>query len=69
MLLTSRGLYVPVPNVGGLALAAAAVVVIAAIALPVWLGRTSRLGQPLGERFTIQLSGVAAALALSLIHI
>ncbi|WP_292421403.1 ABC transporter permease subunit [Mesorhizobium sp.] len=63
MLLTSRGLYVPVPNVNGAALIAAAVAVIAAIALPVWLGRTSRLNQPLGERTGIQLAGAALALA------
>jgi general L-amino acid transport system permease protein len=36
--------------------------VIAAIALPVWLGRTSRLSQPVGERSAIQLAGAAAAL-------
>ncbi|CDX19434.1 amino-acid transporter subunit; membrane component of ABC superfamily [Mesorhizobium sp. SOD10] len=63
MLLTSRGLYVPIPNVGGAALAAAMLAVIAAIALPVWLGRTPRLNQPFGERSTIQLAGAAAALA------
>ncbi|MDX8497839.1 ABC transporter permease subunit [Mesorhizobium sp. VK4C] len=67
MLLTSRGLYVPVPNVGGPALAATAVAVIAAIALPVWLGRTSRLSQPVGERLGVQLAGVAAALACAVI--
>ncbi|MDX8513075.1 ABC transporter permease subunit [Mesorhizobium captivum] len=67
MLLTSRGLYVPVPNVGGLALAATTVAVIAAIALPVWLGRTSRLSQPVGERLGVQLAGVAAALACAVI--
>ncbi|CDX35594.1 amino-acid transporter subunit; membrane component of ABC superfamily [Mesorhizobium plurifarium] len=63
MLLTSRGLYVPVPNVGGAALAAAMLAVIAAVALPVWLGRTSRLSQPLGERLGIQLTAAATALA------
>lgn len=63
MLLTSRGLYVPVPNVGGVAMALAALAVIAAIALPVWLGRTSHLSQPLGERSAIQLTGAAVALA------
>ncbi|MDG4874082.1 ABC transporter permease subunit [Mesorhizobium sp. WSM4935] len=63
MLLTSRGLYVPIPNVGGTALAAAMLAVIAAIALPVWLGRTPRLNQPFGERSIIQLAGAAAALA------
>lgn len=63
MLLTSRGLYVPTPNVGGAALIAAAVAVIAAIALPLWLGRTSRLSQPLGERLGIQLTAAATAFA------
>ncbi|RWA74133.1 ABC transporter permease subunit [Mesorhizobium sp.] len=67
MLLTSRGLYVPVPNVGGAALAAAILAVIAAIALPVWLGRTSRLSRPLGERLGVQFAGVAAALACAFI--
>jgi His/Glu/Gln/Arg/opine family amino acid ABC transporter permease subunit len=61
-LLTSRGLYVPVPNVGAVAMALAILAVIAAIALPVWLGRTSRLSQPVGERSAIQLAGAAAAL-------
>ncbi|TPI63022.1 ABC transporter permease subunit [Mesorhizobium sp. B3-1-3] len=63
MLLTSRGLYLPIPNVGAIAFAAAILAVIAAIALPVWLGRTSRLGQPFGERLGIQLAAAAAALA------
>ncbi|MDX8441344.1 ABC transporter permease subunit [Mesorhizobium australafricanum] len=63
ILLTSRGLYVPVPNVGAMALAAAILAVIGAIALPVWLGRTSRLSQPLGERLGIQLTAAATALA------
>ncbi|AZO29115.1 His/Glu/Gln/Arg/opine family amino acid ABC transporter permease subunit [Mesorhizobium shonense] len=67
MLLTSRGLYVPVPNVGGAALAAAILAVIAAIALPVWLGRTSRLSRPVGERLGVQFAGVAAALACAVI--
>lgn len=63
MLLTSRGFYVPIPNVGGVAFAAAILAVIAAIALPLWLGRTSRLSQPLGERLGIQLTAAATALA------
>src|SRR4029079_94099 len=36
---------------------------IAAVALPVWLGRTSHLSQPVGERLIIQLAGTAAALS------
>ncbi|TPI48079.1 ABC transporter permease subunit [Mesorhizobium sp. B2-9-1] len=67
LLLTSRGLYVPAPNVGGVAMALATSAVIAAIALPVWLGRTSRLSQPFGQRATIQLAGAAAALACAAI--
>ncbi|UCI27596.1 ABC transporter permease subunit [Mesorhizobium sp. B2-8-5] len=63
MLLTSRGLYLPIPNVGAIAFAAAILAVIAAIALPVWLGRTSRLGRPFGERLGIQLAAAATALA------
>ncbi|MDX8541489.1 MULTISPECIES: ABC transporter permease subunit [Mesorhizobium] len=62
-LLTSRGLYMPIPNVGGLAMALATLAVIGAIALPVWLGRTSRLSQPVGERSAVQLGGAAAALS------
>ncbi|RWI89985.1 MAG: ABC transporter permease subunit [Mesorhizobium sp.] len=67
MLLTSRGLYVPVPNVGGIAFAAAILALIAAIALPVWLGRTSRLSRPFGERRGIQLTAAATALATAAI--
>ncbi|RAZ78711.1 ABC transporter permease subunit [Mesorhizobium atlanticum] len=62
MFLTSRGLYVPFPNVGGIAFAAAILAVIAAIALPIWIGRTSRLSQPFGERLGIQLAAAATAL-------
>lgn len=67
MLLTSRGLYLPFPNVGGVAMAMAILAVIAAVVLPVWLGRTSRLSQPVGERRTIQLAGTAAALACAVL--
>ncbi|MBN9220297.1 MAG: ABC transporter permease subunit [Mesorhizobium sp.] len=63
VLLTSRGIYIPAPNVGGAAMLAAAMAVIAAIALVLWLGRTSRLGRPVGERLGVQLAGGAAALA------
>jgi len=66
-LLTSRGLYIPFPNVGGVAMALAILAVIAAIALPAWLGRTSRLSQPIGQRSAIQLAAAAAALAVAAI--
>lgn len=61
--LTSRGLYMPMPNVSPAALAAAVVAVLAAIVLPLWLGRTSRIERPLGERLPLQLAAAAAALA------
>lgn len=66
-LLTSRGLYIPIPNVGGVAMALAILAVIVAIALPIWLGRTSRLSQPVGERSVVQLAGAAVALAFAVI--
>ncbi|RVB01775.1 ABC transporter permease subunit, partial [Mesorhizobium sp. M7A.F.Ca.CA.004.07.1.1] len=46
---------------------AATLAVIAAIALPIWLGRTSRLSLPVGQRGGIQLAGTAAALACAAI--
>ena len=61
--LTSRGLYIPVPNVAGPAFAGAVLAVIAVIALPIWIGRTPRLGRPMGERLSLQLTAMAAALA------
>jgi len=61
--LTSRGLYVPVLNVSGATLAMAALALIAAVVLPVWLGRTSRLARPLGQRRSLQLAAAAMALA------
>lgn len=66
-LLSSRGLYVPVPNVSNAALAVATLAVSAAIALPIWLGNTARLSQPIGQRRTIQLASAAVALALATI--
>lgn len=61
--LTSRGLYVPVPNVSGVTLAMAALALIAAVVLPVWLGRTPRLARPLGQRRSLRLAAAAMALA------
>ncbi|RJT40604.1 ABC transporter permease subunit [Mesorhizobium waimense] len=69
MLLTSRGLYLPAPNVGGLALLAASLAVVAAIVLPIWLGRTSLLSRPLGQRFSVQLAAVAAALVCAVLFL
>ncbi|MFD2057034.1 ABC transporter permease subunit [Mesorhizobium calcicola] len=66
-LLTSRGLYIPFPNVDGVAMALAILAVMAAIVLPAWLGRTSHLSQPIGQRSSIQLATAAAALAVAAI--
>jgi His/Glu/Gln/Arg/opine family amino acid ABC transporter permease subunit len=62
-LLTSRGLYVPFPNVGGVTMALALFALLAAIALPLWPGSTSRLSQAIGQRRGIQFATAAAALA------
>ena len=67
ILLTSRGLYVPVPNVDNLALVASAFALILAVVLPIWLGRTARLSRPVGERLGIQVVGAAAALVCTAI--
>ncbi len=61
--LSNRGLYAPVPNVAGPVFTGAILSVIASIALPIWIGRTTRLSQPMGERLTLQLAAAAAALA------
>lgn len=66
VLLSNRGLYVPVPNVGSLALLAIAVAIAAALVLPIWLGRTSRLDIPLEKRRPLQLGGTALALLCAL---
>lgn len=65
--LTSRGLYVPVPNVAPWALAAGAVAVLAAIVLPIWLGRTQRIDRPLQARLSLQVGAAVAALACALL--
>jgi His/Glu/Gln/Arg/opine family amino acid ABC transporter permease subunit len=65
--LTSRGFYVPVPNVSAPALLGAALAVIGAIALPAWIGRTERLSRPMGKRLSLQLAAAATALAAALI--
>ncbi|MGN6144842.1 MAG: ABC transporter permease subunit [Mesorhizobium sp.] len=65
--LTSRGLYIPIPNVGAWTLAAAAAAVLAAIVLPLWLGRTHRIDRPLGQRLPLQLAAAAAALACAVL--
>ena len=66
-LLTSRGLYVPLPNVAPWALAAGAAAVLAAIVLPIWLGRTWRIDRPLRGRLPLQVGAAVAALACALL--
>lgn len=65
--LTNRGLYAPVPNVDAMALLAAALAVLAAIVLPIWLGRSTRIDRPLNQRLPLQLGAAAAALVCALI--
>lgn len=60
--LTSRGLYVPLPNVEAWTLAAVAAAMLAAIVLPLWLGRTTRIARPLDRRLPIQMAAMGAAL-------
>lgn len=61
-LLSNRGLYAPLPNVGAPAIIVTAAAVIAAIWLPIWLGRTERLDRPRERRLPIQLGSAAIAL-------
>jgi His/Glu/Gln/Arg/opine family amino acid ABC transporter permease subunit len=68
-ILTSRGLYVPVPNVSTPAFAAAIVASIAAFILPVWLGRTSRLDRPIDQRLGLRVAASLAALGVAAIII
>ncbi|MDO9418377.1 amino acid ABC transporter permease [Pararhizobium sp.] len=66
-LLTSRGLYLPFPNVAWQALVAAGLALIVAIVLPIWLGRTARLRAPLNRRLPLQLGAAAAAIAFAML--
>lgn len=61
--LSSRGLYIPIPNVAPWAFALGFAALIAALILPFWIGRTSRVSAPFGERTRLQIIGCAAALA------
>jgi His/Glu/Gln/Arg/opine family amino acid ABC transporter permease subunit len=67
MFFTSRGLYAPFPNVMPPALAIAAAAVLAAMALALWLGRTSRIDRPPGQRLPLQLAATAIALACAIV--
>lgn len=62
-MLTSRGLYIPIPNTTWPVLLGAAIAVVAAIALPIWIGRSDRLSRPRGERGGLQLTAAGVALA------
>lgn len=65
-LLSNRGLYAPFPNIGGAALLAIAAALVAAVALPAWLGRTDRLSTPPDKRLPLRLCAAAAALLCAL---
>jgi His/Glu/Gln/Arg/opine family amino acid ABC transporter permease subunit len=65
--LTSRGLYVPAPNVDTWTLAVALLAVLAAIVLPLWLGRTSRIDRAPDQRLPLQLAAAGAALAFAVL--
>lgn len=60
-LLSNRGLYAPFLNVGAPAMLAAAVAVVAAVALPFWLGRTARLTITSERRRPFKLAAAAVA--------
>lgn len=62
-LLSNRGLYAPFLNVGATALLIATLAVVAAITMPVWLGRTRHLSIPAGQRTPLRFAGFAIALA------
>lgn len=61
-LLSNRGLYAPFLNVSGPALLVAAVAAVAAVAVPIWLGRTARLTALPEKRLSLKLGAVAVAL-------
>ena len=65
--LTSRGLYLPVPNIATWALAAFGLAMLAAVVLPIWLGRTRRIDRPVGQRLPLQLGAAMAALVCALV--
>ncbi|MGE3290892.1 MAG: ABC transporter permease subunit [Geminicoccaceae bacterium] len=65
--LTSRGLYVPAPNIATWALVGCGLALVAAIVLPIWIGRTSLIVRPVGERTPIRLAAAAAALGCALV--
>ncbi|MGV3551014.1 amino acid ABC transporter permease [Rhizobium sp.] len=64
-LLSNRGLYIPALNVAGSALLVAAIVVVLAIILAVWIGRTSRFDTPLEQRRSWRLVAVLTGLAVA----
>lgn len=66
VLLSNRGLYVPMPNISPAALLALAVAIAAAVVLPIWMGRTSRLDVPPEKRRPLQLGSAALALLCAL---
>lgn len=65
--LSSRGIYAPLPNVEAWHLLAAALCLLAAAIVPLWLGRTRRIARPPEERRTMRLAAFAGLLALSVL--
>ena len=69
--LSSRGIYMPVLNVGGWYQAAAGVALLLALVLPLWLARTRRIARPPEARRPLVLGvlagGILTALALLLL--
>lgn len=64
--MSSRGIYMPVLNVGGWYLAAAGLVLLATLILPVWLARTRRIARPPEARRPLILWVLAAGLLATL---
>src|SRR5690606_8177986 len=67
VLLSNRGLYLPFLNVAGPALAAAAIALLVAIVLPIWIGRTRRLHLTPDERKPFRFGALGLALLFMLI--
>lgn len=65
--LSSRGIYAPVPNVEWGYLLASIACVVAAIAVPIWLGRTSRLSRPPEQLQGLRIGAGLGFLALAVL--
>lgn len=63
LLLSNRGLYLPSLSLTGAGLAGLLVAILAAIILPIWLGRTKLISAPRENRRPLKLGALALALA------